>query len=99
MSYLSETTGKTERFDLSSQEIEILGHLLQFGPSVFQAVRIYRKHKKIISRDIKQSAINLTKILFYEPFLVWDLVKHYKQKIDKRNNIVKSNDRNFYHST
>lgn len=99
MHHLPEITGKGKRFDLNSQEIELLGHLLQFGPSVFQAVRIYRKHKKIISRDIRQSAINLTKILFYEPFLVWDIVKHYKQKVDKRNNIVKSNDRNFYHST
>lgn len=99
MYHLSEKTCKTERSDLSSLEIQLLGHLLQFGPSVFQAVRIYRKHKNIISRDIKQSALNLTKILFYEPFLVYDLIKYSRQKIDKRNNIVKSKGSSFYQST
>ena len=77
-------------------EIELLGNAIQFGPSIFRTVWMVKKNQKVISRDIKKSAINLTKILFYEPFIVYDCIKLIRQKIDKRTKIVKSKGSSFY---
>ena len=56
-------------------DIEAIGHLIQIIPSVVQIYRIRKKTRNIVSRNIKQSAINLTKIVFYEPFMIYDGIK------------------------
>lgn len=62
-------------------EVELLGYVIQTAPAVFQTYRIWKKSKKIISKDAKQTAINLLKISFYEIFLVYDLGKWISVKL------------------
>lgn len=76
--------------------LDIIISVAGFGPSAFQAYRIIKKSKKIISRDPKQTSINLLKILFYEPFLIHDGIKLLVLKVDKRNKIIKSKGSKFY---
>lgn len=56
-------------------EIDLIGYTIQIAPAVFQTYRIWKKSKKIISKDKKQTAINLLKISFYEVFMVYDLAR------------------------
>ena len=72
-------------------EVEIIGHLIQIVPSVIQIYRIRKKTRNIISRDIKQSALNITKIVFYEPFLIYDGLKWLKSRIQKTQFVNKFN--------
>ena len=72
-------------------EVETIGHLIQIVPSVIQIYRIRKKTRNIISKDIKQSAINLTKIVFYEPFMIYDGIKWLKSRVQETGFVSKYN--------
>lgn len=72
-------------------EVEAIGHMIQIIPSIVQIYRIRKKTRNIISKDIKQSALNITKIIFYEPFLIYDGLKWLKSRIQKTQFVNKFN--------
>ena len=72
-------------------EVEMIGHMIQVVPSIIQIYRIRKKTRNIISRDIKQTALNLTKILFYEPFMIYDGLKWLNSRLQKTQFISKFN--------
>lgn len=62
-------------------EFELIGHLIQIGPSAFQAYRIWKKEKILFSRNMKQNCINILKISFYEVFWIWEGLQWVNLKI------------------
>lgn len=74
-----------------TDELAIVGHLIQIVPSIVQIYRIRKNTKNIVSRDIKQTALNLTKIVFYEPFMIYDGIKWINSRVQTARFVNKFN--------